>query len=358
MRLFSTEQISKYHPDKVADQISDAILTECLRQDKNSRVACETMIKDYTVVLGGEITTKADFNAETIVKKVMEDLDYKCDKVINLLNKQSSEIANCVNDDVDEVMGAGDQGFMIGYACRDTENMLPYGFDLANKIIEVIETDVMMYDILKGDTKCQVTVDLDKPRNKHSIHTILISACHSEDYGVEYIRRRIRTLVENQLGLEGLDIKWVINPSGRWTIGGAVADCGLTGRKIVCDQYGGYAEVGGGAFSGKDLSKVDRSAAYMARYLAKRILKGYTFLDEVKVQIAYAIGVNEPISVNVIIPNSNLHGLEEHLSNEIINNFDLTPYGIIKYLDLKDVDYYKVSQGCHYRDNSFEWEQI
>lgn len=332
MRLFSTEQISKYHPDKYADQISDAILTECLRQDSNSHCGIETMVKDNTVVLGGEITTNAIIDFDAIVYRVASKLHYQVDKIINLIGKQSPEINGAVV--ADENIGAGDQGIMFGYATAETESYLPFGFDLANKIIKIIEHDVETNDVLIGDAKCQVTVDLDNPG---VVEEVLVSVCHRDKYTLDEIRAYVRNLLDDAVTPK----KWTINPAGTWNVGGATSDCGLTGRKIVCDQYGGYCAVGGGAFSGKDPSKVDRSATYMARKIAVDLVKNYN-LKWCEVQLAYAIGVADPVSVNI----KNDRG--EDYAAYVIANYDLTPKGIIKALDLLNINYEKLAEGCHF----------
>ena len=246
MRLFSTEQISKYHPDKYADQISDAILTACLEQDKSSHCGIETMVKDNTVILGGEITTNAVVDYIGIVRRVAAKLGYTVDSVINLIGKQSNEINTAVT--ADKNIGAGDQGIMFGYATSETESRLPYGFDLANRIIAAIEKEVESNpnSILKGDAKTQVTVDLDAKPDHTSVVSILVSACHKEGVSYDEVYHLIKALIQNAFGPYPLP-QLIINPSGSWTIGGPTADCGLTGRKIVCDQYGGYCAVGGGA---------------------------------------------------------------------------------------------------------------
>lgn len=351
MKLLSTEQVSKYHPDKFADGISDAILTECLKQDKYSRVGCECLVKDYTVVLGGEITTNAIVDYEAVVQKVAKDLNYKVDKVINLIGKQSNEIAKGVEQD--ENIGAGDQGFVTGFATRETESMLPYNLDIANKIIQSIEADIEnnSHTILKGDAKCQVTVDLNNGKGVNSLHTILISVCHNEGLTVADVKKYIhKHILVGELDFSSnKTIRYLINPAGEWTQGGAIADCGLTGRKIVCDQYGGAMSVGGGAFSGKDPTKVDRSGAYMARYLAKWVLKENSCVNWCTIQLAYAIGVSEPVSIIVAIDDKRREYSIQKLTTQIKEKFNLTPKGIIEFLDLYNVDYYKLSQGCHYR---------
>ena len=340
MRLFSTEQVSKWHPDKVADQISDSILQYCLSKDEKSRVAIETLVKNSNVYLAGEVTCNADIPFETIAKNVMEGLGYPVSKVVVDVSKQSVQIGAAV--DSDEKIGAGDQGMMFGYATRETKSMLPYGFDLANKIIEIITDDIEKNkdSILLGDTKTQVTVDLDNPNSIPEV--ILISACHKEGHTIEEVRKYLKDLMDKN---NIIAKKWILNPSGLWTIGGPVSDSGLTGRKIVCDQYGGYCPVGGGAFSGKDPTKVDRSAAYMARNLAIEILDHFADVNVAEVELAYGIGIAKPISVSIITDKVNARA-EIY---DFVNQFDLTPSGMIKYLDLKHINYSKLAGGCHYR---------
>lgn len=344
MRLFSTEQVTKYHPDKYADQISDAVLAACLAQDKDSRVACECMVKGTTVILAGEITTKAKINYEDIVKRVARKLGYTVDRIEVYIEEQSPEIAGGVKSGDD--LRAGDQGIMFGYACNDTESGLPYAFDLANKLATMIENYTEPpYTTLKGDAKVQVTVDLDKPSDPRSLVEILISVCHKEGFTLEYIREYVKRIIAGS-GIDIGDAKLNINPAGTWTIGGPAADCGLTGRKIVCDQYGGFCAVGGGAFSGKDPSKVDRSAAYMAHQIARKIVKSQK-VRYAEVQLAYAIGEAEPMSVH--IKTNRCRSFNAHLEDIVKSHYDLTPSGIIKHLDLLNLDYEKLAEGCHHR---------
>lgn len=347
MRLFSTEQVSKYHPDKYADQISDAVLDACLKEDPNSRVACETMVKGDMVILAGEITTKADPNYGEIVNRVARKLGYKANNILTYIERQSPEIANGV-----DIGGAGDQGMMYGYACSDTESLLPFGFDLANKIIAAIEKDVETNPntVFKGDAKCQVTVDLDAEPTMESVKTILVSACHRDDMSVEYATSEIYEILWD-CGVDTKKTNIIVNPAGAWTFGGPAADCGLTGRKIVCDQYGGYCPVGGGAFSGKDPSKVDRSGAYMARKIACDLLRKYN-LGWCEVQIAYAIGKLEPVSVNV--KSGVIGAFNEEAARWVAENYDLTPQGIIKALNLHHAGYEKLAEGCHFRYGGWE----
>ena len=343
MRLFSTEQVTKYHPDKYADQISDAVLTACLQEDPESRVACECLVKGGTVVLAGEITTTAKVNYAEIATRVARKLGYTANNIITYIEQQSPEIAGGVKSGDD--LCAGDQGIMFGYATKETESGLPYALDLANMLCRVLEFDAEQPNsALKGDAKVQVTVDLEKPRDDRSLVEILISVCHKEQYTLEEIRNYVENIVEYS-GIDIGEARLNINPAGRWTIGGPAADCGLTGRKIVCDQYGGFCPVGGGAFSGKDPSKVDRSAAYMANYIARDLVRNHG-LDRCEVQIAYAIGEAKPMSVSV----KSSHPVEDaHFSKLVADKYDLSPAGIIKFLDLLNVDYEKLAEGCHYR---------
>lgn len=344
MRLFSTEQVSKYHPDKYADQISDAVLDACLAEDPLSRVACETLVKGKTIVLAGEITTKANVNYGAVALRVAKKLGYEVENICQYIETQSPEIAGGIREGND--LGAGDQGMMYGYATRETASRLPFGFDLANNIIKAIEEDreTDPDTPFHGDAKCQVTVDLDVPPYWESVKKILISACHKPD---QLDRAQARLLVILTRLRVPDDVEIIINPAGEWTIGGPLADCGLTGRKIVCDQYGGYCPVGGGAFSGKDPSKVDRSGAYMARKIAQDILDKFPHVNTAEVQIAYAIGRSEPMSICVKTDCGDV--TDEHLAKWVKLNYDLTPAGIIKELNLLAPQYEKLAEGCHYR---------
>lgn len=353
MRLFSTEQVSKYHPDKYADQISDAILDAALNKNKNARVAAETLVKDKIVIVAGE--TSEDFSKEeieTIVKGVAFKLRYEVESVINLLGKQSQQINHAVDGNNADDPAAGDQGIMFGYATSETPSYLPFGFHIANNIIKHIEHYADEGKIFKGDAKVQVTVDMDKyPRE--SIHTILVSACHYEDIDERIVKKTIQDIILNILKFNECkninEVKIIANPSGVWTIGGPIADSGLTGRKIVCDQYGGYVPVGGGAFSGKDPSKVDRSGSYAAREIAVRTLEKFVSkgLTGIQIQVAYGIGIKEPLSVNTLL----FGYLEAETQKEIqeyIKRIELTPGSIIKRLGLKDLKYSEIAGGCHY----------
>jgi len=353
MRLFSTEQVSKYHPDKYADQISDAILDAALKKNKNARVAAETLVKDKIVIVAGE--TSEDFSREeieAIVKNIAFKLRYEVESVINLLGKQSQQINHAVDGNDADDPAAGDQGIMFGYATSETTSYLPFGFHIANHIIKHIEHYADEGRIFKGDAKVQVTVDLDK-YTRESIHTILVSACHYENIDEKTVKKTIQDIIINSLRFNECkninEVKIIANPSGVWTIGGPVADSGLTGRKIVCDQYGGYVQVGGGAFSGKDPSKVDRSGSYAAREIAVRAIDKFKKygLTDVQIQVAYGIGIKQPLSVNTIL-NGTLTADDRKEIQEYINRIELTPGSIIKRLGLRDLKYSEIAGGCHY----------
>jgi S-adenosylmethionine synthetase len=353
MRLFSTEQVSKYHPDKYADQISDAILDAALIKNKNARVAVETLVKDRKVIIAGE-TSETFTNEElfAIINKVAFKLRYQVDEMINLLGKQSEQINNAVDGKDADDPAAGDQGIMFGYATSETSSYLPFGFHIANHIIKHIENYADEGRVFKGDAKVQVTVDLDK-KTKESIHTILVSACHYDRIPVSTVKKVIEAIVKNSLQLNECtnidEVKIIANSSGKWTLGGPEADSGLTGRKIVCDQYGGFVPVGGGAFSGKDPSKVDRSGSYAAREIAVRAIENFKVkgLTSIIIQIAYGIGIKQPLSVNTLL----LGDLNAETQKEIleyINRIELTPGSIIKRLRLREIKYSEFSGGCHY----------
>lgn len=346
--LFSTEQVSKYHPDKLADQISDSLVAVALKKNPNARCAIETLVKDETVVVAGEIGEAFIYDYEVLgtARDVAAKLGYKVKDVINLLNTQSAQINQAV-DQKDGDIGAGDQGMMVGFATRETKSFLPFAFDLANEIIVRIEKHTAEDKVLKGDAKTQVTVDI----STNTVKKVLVSVCHNEDYPLEYVKGYIKTILFDIVQPHLL----LINPAGKWTLGGPNADSGLTGRKIVADQYGGYTPVGGGAFSGKDLSKVDRSGAYAARNIAIDVLKEFTDIKTVEIQFAYAIGVAKPMSVNVKTTyNDDVHiavtSINDDIATWIYKNYDLTPKALIKRLDLKPDDYPKLASGCHFKN--------
>ena len=340
----STEQISKYHPDKVCDQISDAIVTEYLKKDKNAHIACECMVKGSKVILAGEITSEVEVDRKAIARDVMSSLNYDVERVFDYVTMQSPEINNAVVSD--ENIGAGDQGIMFGYATDETPSYLPYGFDLANRVISLIEDDVEdnPNTILKGDTKTQIV------SCGTEVAEILLSACHKEGFGLNEVQDYLTNLLKSDSYIseicEGSSVRLILNPSGVWTFGGPAADCGLTGRKIICDSYGGYAPVGGGAFSGKDPTKVDRSGAYMARTIACHMVsEGYS---ECNVQLGYGIGLAEPRSVSIKAKYKSFIGGEKWVDlSKRASDYDLTPRGIINYLDLTNANYREISAGCH-----------
>lgn len=336
MKLFTTEAVTKFHPDKYADQISDAIVTACMREDRNSRCGVETLVKGQTVVVAGEIKTNAHIDLEAIVHRVAWKLGYRVSDIVNLLSEQSPEISKAV-DGNDDLIGAGDQGVVFGYANSECESMLPMAVDIANRIVTLIEHDVDTDPdtILKGDSKTQVTIDLDTGL----ITDIVVSACHKESATIEEVRKYIRHLLH---GVAYPD-RWHINPAGVWTVGGPDADCGLTGRKIVCDQYGGAYSVGGGAFSGKDVSKVDRTGTYMARQIAVELCKKFK-LRQCFVQMAFVIGRPVPISVSAKGSDG------RNYAGYVRKTYDLTVKGMIEYLDLYQKDFEKLAEGCHFFD--------
>ncbi len=361
---FTSESVTEGHPDKLCDTISDMILDECIKRDKNARVAIETFASGNQITIAGQITLKDRLPIRKIVReKIKEigfdneniDMNYKTCKIYTNITKQSPDIAMGV-----DVGGAGDQGIMFGYASDETENYMPYAIDmahkLARKLTEVRKEKVIPY--LRPDGKTQVTVEYEGDVPKR-IETILISTQHEEnvkqdDLKQDIIEKVIRTTVPENMIDENTKI--YINPTGRFVIGGPLGDTGLTGRKIIVDTYGGYSRHGGGAFSGKDPSKVDRSAAYMMRHIAKNIVaNGYA--KKCEIQVSYAIGMKEPLSICV-----NTFGTgkksEEELVELIKENFDLTPDGIIKYLDLKRPIYSKTTNYGHFGKNDLPWEKI
>jgi S-adenosylmethionine synthetase len=343
MKLFTTEQVSKYHPDKVADQISDAIVRFALDCDENARVAVETMVKGKVVILGGEVSCNMDIPYEQIALQTMTKLGYPCYNVMVYINQQSEEIAKSVDN-----LKAGDQCVVYGYAYHGTPTLMPVGFDLANEIIERVERDVEKNPdtILKGDAKVLVTTDFDT-HDERANAKVNISVCHKEKFGIRAVREYMEILLSDLVRVKNL----TVNPAGTWNIGGPTTDCGVTGRKIVCDQYGGVAHVGGGAFSGKDPTKLDRTAAYMARQLAVEMLRKHE-LSGISIQLAYMIGKEKPVSISLkTMPKGWMSrgDLEARIAKDIRDNYDLTPAGMIKYLDMNNLDFEKIAGGCHFR---------
>lgn len=354
-KLIASEFVSYGHPDKIADQIADAILDAYLAVDKNVRTGIEVMVKDNIVVLGGEINSTATINYDTVVRSVFKNLNFPLNhhltpseiKIINLIGKQSEEIHSGV-DKVDEI-GAGDQGFMVGYATNETSVYMPLGHYIAKKICNYVANCTQ----LGPDTKSQVIIEYDNNNKAIGIHDILVSTMHQ--CSLEVCRERVTNAIMNNL--VGLDkdiyekfikdknVKIDVNPCGSWQIGGPISDCGITGRKLVVDSYGGYCNIGGGNYSGKDFSKVDRSGAYMARYIAKNIVAS-GFSDTAKVTLSYMIGVAEPCSVEIEV-NRNEDKVPL-IKKWLAENIDLTPKGIIDRLGSKYPQFYYISRDGHY----------
>jgi S-adenosylmethionine synthetase len=369
--LFTSESVSMGHPDKLADQISDGVLDALFRQDPYSRVACETLVTTGVAVVAGEITTKANVDYAAEVRRVIREVGYVDDEmginadtcaVMVSIDKQSPDIAQGVNEDnnTGKDIGAGDQGLMFGYACNDTPELMPLPIALAHRILNRLtearqEKEV---DWLRPDSKSQVTIEYEGHRPVR-IDTVVVSTQHNP----EVTNSEIRNYVTNQIikpclpaDLINGEIKYHINPTGRFVVGGPHGDCGLTGRKIIVDTYGGWGRHGGGAFSGKDPTKVDRSAAYMARHVAKNIVAA-RLADRCEVQLAYAIGVTEPVSVHVDTAGTGRID-DERICELVKEMFTLTPGGIIKYLDLRRPIFRKTAAGGHFgrNDPDFTWE--
>ena len=347
--LCTSEQVSAGHPDKICDQISDAIVTDCLRHDKNSRVAAECLIKDYEIIIAGEITSahRPDFKAlaRGVMRRIgLPGVDQYC--VTELISQQSPDIALGVDAD-----GAGDQGMMFGYATDETPQLLPIPYVLTCDALERLAG--LKSPLLLPDAKCQVTYDYDRER----IDTFLISTQHIAGADLKNVREAVRSVMEQTARAHRLnaDFRVLINPTGRFVTGGSFADTGLTGRKIIADTYGGMCRHGGGAFSGKDPTKVDRSGAYMARKIAKDIVRA-GFAGRCEVQLAYAIGRAEPVSVAVDCFGTGQLP-EEQITRWIQERFDLTPAGIISFLGLREADYNEVAAGGHFTKPHMPWER-
>lgn len=349
-KIYTSEQVSRGHVDKICDQIADAVVTDCITHDKNSRIAVECLIKNSTIIIAGEITSThepdyADLVYEVLDRISIDKLGYDYIDVRGMITKQSADIALGVDKG-----GAGDQGIMFGYATNETPELLPIPFAVATRFIRHLEE--MDCKMLLADAKAQVSYDYDSGR----ITTFLCSVQHREETTVEEIHSIIEPLMALTAAEYGLntDFEKLINPTGRFVIGGSRADCGVTGRKLACDTYGGIGRIGGGALSGKDPSKVDRSATYMARKIAVDLVKA-GYCKKCEVQIAYAIGKAAPVSVVVDAFGTSAvcnHALQKYIHD----NYDLTPKGIITYLLLLDVNYNDVSAGGHFGKNWLPWE--
>jgi len=361
--LFTSESVNEGHPDKVSDQISDAVLDACLAEDPGSRVACETMCMTGLVVVGGEITTKASLDIPEIVRGVVKDIgyddsamgfDYKSCGIINCLNKQSPDIAMGVDRD-----GAGDQGMMFGYAVDETPELMPmpimYSHRLMERLTEVRKSGLLPY--LRPDGKGQVTVRYEDGKPAE-VTTVVVSTQHAPDVENDQLHKEIISEVIQKVipaELLGSDVKYHINPTGRFEVGGPHGDAGLTGRKIIVDTYGGMGRHGGGAFSGKDPTKVDRSAAYMARYIAKNVVASKA-ASRCEVQLAYAIGVADPVSVLVSTFGTN-NVDEATIASAVKDLFPMTPRGIIEHLELTKPGLRRTAAYGHFGRQEFTWEQ-
>ena len=364
--LFTSECVTNGHPDKVADCISDAILDACIAQDPGSRVACETMVTTNFCLICGEITTKAVVDYEAVARQTIREIGYiypeagfEADSVEILckIHTQSADIALGTND---EVGGAGDQGMMFGGACAHTPELMPLPIALARALSNRLTQCVHSNDLLRPDGKTQVSVEFDEKGNVVGIDTVVVSVMHSADFEMEELRKYIREgVIAPVLANYGFDIANVnhihINPTGNFVIGGPDGDTGLTGRKIIVDTYGGYFSHGGGAFSGKDPTKVDRSAAYMARYMAKNLVAA-GLAKQVQVQLAYAIGVAQPVSVRVDSYSTGVIS-DEKMTQLLRATCDLTPGGIIKKLQLRRPIYAPTASKGHFGVEGYPWEQ-
>lgn len=366
-KIFTSESVTEGHPDKVCDQIGDAILDDILAQDPNARVACEVCATTGLVLVMGEITTTGYCDVQKIVRKTVEEIGYNRGKfgfdaenlaVLVSLNEQSPDIALGVDAD-----GAGDQGMMFGYACRETEEYMPLPITLAHKLarrLAAIRKDGSHKE-LRPDGKTQVSVEYDENGKPLRIDTIVVSTQHDEEVSQEYLREMIiKDVITPIIPKELMDenTKIFVNPTGRFVVGGPKGDSGLTGRKIIVDTYGGYAPHGGGSFSGKDPTKVDRSASYMARYVAKNMVVA-GFADRMQIQLSYAIGVAKPISICIDTFNTSKY-TEKELIDIVNANFDLTPKGIISTLDLRRPIYRQTATYGHFGRNDLDlpWEKL
>ncbi len=369
--LFTSESVSEGHPDKVSDQVSDAILDAIIAEDPNARVAVETMVKTGMVIVAGEVRTTAWVDIEEIARGVIRDIGYNSSEmgfdwescaVLNAIGKQSADIAMGVDEGDEKDLGAGDQGLMFGYATNETDVLMPAPITYAHRLVEQqsIIRKAGSHNWLRPDAKSQVTFRYGDDGKPAGIDAVVLSTQHSASISLADLRESVmQDIIKPVLPEEWLsaDTNYFINPTGNFVIGGPVGDCGLTGRKIIVDTYGGMARHGGGAFSGKDPSKVDRSAAYAGRYVAKNIVAA-GLADRCEIQVSYAIGVSEPTSISM-----NTFGTGKLSDTEIValvrEHFDLTPGGLIKMLDLKRPIYQKTAAYGHFgrTEDSFTWEK-
>ena len=365
-RLFTSECVTNGHPDKVADTISDAILDACLAQDPGSRVACETMVTTDFCLICGEITTTAKVDYEAVAREAIRSIGYvypgdgfdadSCE-IVCRIHQQSADIALGTND---QVGGAGDQGMMFGGACNETPELMPMPVALARALSNRLTECIASTDLLRADGKTQVSVEYDENGKVVGIDTVVVSVMHSADFEIEELRKYIREgVIAPVLAKYGFKVEDVaniyINPTGNFVIGGPTGDTGLTGRKIIVDTYGGYFSHGGGAFSGKDPTKVDRSAAYIARYMAKNLVAA-GLCDKAQVQLAYAIGVAEPVSVRVDSYGTGKIS-DEAMTALLRQTVDMTPAGIIKKLALRNPIYCSTARFGHFGVEGKSWEQ-
>ena len=365
-RLFTSECVTNGHPDKVADTISDAILDACLQQDPASRVACETMVTTNFCLICGEITTTAKVDYEAVAREAIRSIGYvypgdgfdadSCEIVVRI-HQQSADIALGTNDTVG---GAGDQGMMFGGACNETPELMPMPVALARALSNRLTECIASTDLLRADGKTQVSVEYDENGKVVGIDTVVVSVMHSADFAIEELRKYVRegviAPVLTKYGFKVEDVANIyINPTGNFVIGGPNGDTGLTGRKIIVDTYGGYFSHGGGAFSGKDPTKVDRSAAYIARYMAKNLVAA-GLCEKVQVQLAYAIGVAEPVSVRVDSYGTGVVS-DEEMTALLRKTVDMTPAGIIKKLALRNPIYCSTARFGHFGVEGKAWEQ-
>ena len=367
--LFTSESVSEGHPDKIADQISDAVLDAILQQDKGARVACETLVKTGFVVLAGEVTTSAWVDLDDLVRKVIVDIGYNSSEigfdghtcgVLSAIGKQSSDIAQGVDRDVDENQGAGDQGLMFGFACNDTDVLMPAPLTYAHRLVrrqaEVRKNGTLNW--LRPDAKSQITVRYQDGKPV-GIDAVVLSTQHHPGVSEAALHEAVmEEIIKPTLPAEWLhkDTKFHINPTGQFIIGGPMGDCGLTGRKIIVDTYGGMGRHGGGAFSGKDPSKVDRSAAYAGRYVAKNIVAA-GLAERCEIQVSYAIGVAQPTSITVDTFGTGRID-DDRIAQIVADTFDLRPYGITKMLDLVRPIYQKTAAYGNFgrEEPEFTWE--